>query len=97
MKSALLALLRAYRYFLSPWIGNQCRFAPTCSAYAMEAIERFGAWRGCALALRRLARCHPWNAGGWDPVPVEAGAACSRCTQERTSRGGILHTNEERQ
>jgi len=74
MKRLLLLCLRGYRYFLSPLIGNQCRFAPTCSVYAMEAIQRFGAGRGGMLALRRLARCHPWHAGGWDPVPEPADA-----------------------
>ncbi len=69
MRRILLLGLRGYRYFLSPLLGNQCRFAPTCSCYATEAIERYGAWRGTGLALRRLSRCHPWNAGGWDPVP----------------------------
>jgi len=69
MRRLLLAGLRAYRFFLSPMLGNQCRFAPTCSCYAMEAIERHGAVRGSWLTLRRLGRCHPWNAGGWDPVP----------------------------
>jgi uncharacterized protein len=69
MRAVLLFLLRAYRYVLSPWIGNQCRFAPTCSHYATEAITRHGAWRGAWLAARRVARCHPWSAGGWDPVP----------------------------
>ena len=69
MRRLLLACLRAYRYALSPLLGNQCRFAPTCSVYAIEAIERFGAARGAALALRRILRCHPWHAGGWDPVP----------------------------
>ena len=65
----LIALLRAYRYLLSPWWGNQCRFSPTCSEYALEAIRRHGAWRGAGLALRRVARCHPWQPGGFDPVP----------------------------
>jgi len=73
MKQLLLLALRGYRFFLSPFIGNQCRFAPTCSVYAMEAIERFGAARGGMLAVRRLARCHPWHAGGWDPVPGDEG------------------------
>lgn len=76
MTRALLFLLRAYRYVLSPWLGNQCRFAPTCSQYAIEAIERFGPWRGSWLAVRRLLRCHPWNAGGWDPVPGKCGKSC---------------------
>jgi len=66
---SLIALLRAYRYVLSPWWGNQCRFSPTCSEYAIQAIERHGAWKGAALALRRVARCHPWQPGGYDPVP----------------------------
>jgi len=79
MKHVLILALRAYRYLLSPWLGNQCRFAPTCSVYAMEAIERFGALRGGALALRRLGRCHPWHAGGWDPVPEAARPTLRAC------------------
>lgn len=69
MRRFLIALVRAYRYLLSPWWGNQCRFAPTCSAYAIEALERHGALRGSWLAGRRVLRCHPWNPGGFDPVP----------------------------
>lgn len=69
MKSLLLALIRAYRYTLSPLIGGQCRFEPTCSIYAMQAIELYGAWRGSWLAARRLLRCNPFCAGGRDPVP----------------------------
>jgi putative membrane protein insertion efficiency factor len=79
MKRILLLALRAYRYLLSPWLGNQCRFAPTCSVYAQEAIERFGALRGSALAVRRLARCHPWHAGGWDPVPEPLRSVSCAC------------------
>ena len=69
MQTLLLALIRAYRYVLSPWIGGQCRFEPTCSVYAMQAIELYGPWRGSWLALRRLLRCHPLCSGGKDPVP----------------------------
>lgn len=72
MQRLLIALLRAYRYTLSPYIGMHCRFTPTCSEYAMDAIQRHGARSGCALALRRLLRCHPWHAGGFDPVPEAA-------------------------
>jgi putative membrane protein insertion efficiency factor len=69
MKSILLGLIRGYRLVLSPWWGRQCRFTPSCSEYAAEAIERHGALQGCYLATRRVSRCHPWCAGGFDPVP----------------------------
>jgi len=65
----LTALIRAYRYLASPWIGNQCRFDPTCSHYAELVLQRHGAVRGIWLAVRRIARCHPWCPGGHDPVP----------------------------
>jgi putative membrane protein insertion efficiency factor len=69
MKRLLIALIRAYRLFLSPWWGRHCRFTPTCSEYALEAIERHGSLNGSWLAVRRIARCHPWQPGGFDPVP----------------------------
>jgi putative membrane protein insertion efficiency factor len=65
----MLWLIRGYQLLLSPWLGGHCRFYPSCSCYAHDAIERHGAWRGAWLALRRLLRCHPLNAGGYDPVP----------------------------
>lgn len=61
--------LRAYRLVLSPWVGQSCRYHPSCSAYAMEALETHGAIRGGWLTLRRLARCHPWGGSGIDNVP----------------------------
>ncbi|MBS0376117.1 MAG: membrane protein insertion efficiency factor YidD [Proteobacteria bacterium] len=64
------APIHAYRLVLSPLLGPRCRFYPSCSAYALEAIERHGALRGLALTFRRLARCHPWHPGGYDPVPA---------------------------
>jgi len=68
----LIAPIRFYRYFLSPWVGHQCRFTPSCSAYAITAIERHGAGKGLWLTLKRLGRCHPWARGGLDPVPALA-------------------------
>ena len=74
MRRSLLLLIRGYRYFISPLLGPHCRFSPSCSAYALEAIETHGAGKGLWLALRRLSKCHPWHAGGYDPVP-KAGSA----------------------
>lgn len=69
VKAVLISLLFFYRYFISPVLGSNCRFTPTCSQYAKEAITEHGVCLGCWLALRRVLRCHPWNAGGFDPVP----------------------------
>ena len=69
MKTVALAVIRAYRYVLSPWWGRQCRFTPTCSEFALEAIERHGIFKGGSMSLRRIGCCHPWHAGGFDPVP----------------------------
>jgi putative membrane protein insertion efficiency factor len=69
MRLVALFLIRLYQWTLSPLLGPACRYHPSCSHYAFGAIERFGFVRGGWLALRRLARCHPWHAGGFDPVP----------------------------
>ena len=65
----MIFLIKVYRLILSPWIGNQCRFYPSCSHYAEDAIRSHGALKGCFLTLRRLGKCHPWHEGGCDPVP----------------------------
>ncbi|MEO8739432.1 MAG: membrane protein insertion efficiency factor YidD [Casimicrobiaceae bacterium] len=69
MKVLLLLVLRGYQYAISPLFGANCRFHPSCSDYAREAIERHGAGKGSWLTLRRLGRCHPYHPGGFDPVP----------------------------
>jgi putative membrane protein insertion efficiency factor len=69
MRKVFVYLIRAYRYAVSPFLGNNCRFYPSCSCYAEEAIAQHGAFVGVWLAARRLARCHPWHEGGCDPVP----------------------------
>jgi len=96
-QAALMGVVRGYRFFLSPWLGSACRFEPTCSAYALEALDRHGAAAGLALTVGRIGRCHPWCAGGLDPVPaspprlftalLEGGqrAAARRASSDRTS------------
>lgn len=69
MARLLIWMVKAYQVFLSPFFGQQCRFYPTCSQYALDAINRHGAFRGAYYAVRRLFRCHPWHAGGHDPIP----------------------------
>ena len=69
MSTLFVALLRAYQYLFRPLLGRNCRFFPSCSDYAIEAINRHGALSGGWLAVRRIARCHPWHPGGYDPVP----------------------------
>ena len=69
MRRALIALVSAYQYLISPLLGPSCRFYPSCSDYCRDAIARHGVGRGGYLTLRRLLRCHPWHSGGHDPVP----------------------------
>ncbi len=99
----IIALIRAYRRWISPSLGANCRYQPTCSAYALEAVERHGAMHGTWLAVRRVGRCHPWREGGHDPVPdkptkgpvglgvVALGLVATACTQgEPGATGGFL-------
>jgi uncharacterized protein len=71
VQNTLIRLVKAYRLLLSPWLGSSCRFEPTCSRYAIEALEVHGAAKGSYLTAGRLLRCHPWCAGGFDPVPTK--------------------------
>src|SRR6266513_5724299 len=73
MRHVVALLIRLYQWTVSPLLGPVCRFYPSCSRYALEAVLRFGVVRGGALAIARLARCHPWHAGGFDPVPEAPG------------------------
>lgn len=72
INAVLMGVVKAYRFFLSPWLGSACRFTPTCSQYALQALDRHGPAAGSYLAARRLLRCHPACAGGHDPVPEQA-------------------------
>jgi uncharacterized protein len=83
MRTVLIGLVKGYRFFLSPWLGSACRFTPTCSLYALEALERHGGGAGAYLATRRLLRCHPWCDGGHDPVPDKAPRLFSFLSSER--------------
>lgn len=69
MSRLILFFIKFYQLVVSPWLGPNCRFTPTCSQYAVEAVDRYGAWKGLWLTIRRLGRCHPWGGSGHDPVP----------------------------
>ena len=86
MKHLLIWLLKAYRFAISPLYGQVCRYHPTCSAYALEAVTRHGSLRGSWLAARRVGRCHPWAAGGYDPVPPASPADRTPVAAEPTTR-----------
>lgn len=85
MKTILLAVIRLYQYLFSPWLGKNCRFYPSCSFYAKEALNKHGALKGSWLAMKRIGRCHPWHEGGHDPVP-NAKSKCSCNSQQHSSK-----------
>lgn len=91
MKMLMLGLIRVYRISISPLFPPSCRFQPTCSQYALEAIERFGAWRGGWMAFRRVLRCHPLHPGGYDPVPL----ATETASETIHSHEGVSGANSE--
>ncbi len=82
MRRILAFLIKAYQWLLSPVLGSNCRFHPSCSEYALQALDTHGSLRGCYLALRRIARCHPWHEGGYDPVPPSSGFRNIRAKSE---------------
>jgi len=83
MKWTIQLALRLYKRWISPMLPHSCRFVPTCSEYAMEAVERHGAMRGSAMTIGRLLRCHPFARAGFDPVPPEKVVASARLTIDR--------------
>jgi hypothetical protein len=83
MRPLAVLLIRIYQWTVSPLRGPSCRFYPSCSQYALEAVQRFGVLKGAALSVARLARCHPFHPGGFDPVPPGGATACTRHLHER--------------
>jgi putative membrane protein insertion efficiency factor len=92
IKRLLLALIRAYQYLVSPWVGGACRYWPTCSEYAREAIEVHGAAKGAWMTAARLARCHPYGRGGVDPVPTHFRLRCW-CADEHGGTASRVFTD----
>ena len=82
--TAALGLIKAYQYGIRPMLGQRCRFFPSCSEYTAEAIGEYGVIRGSSMGALRLAKCHPWHAGGYDPVPANAERAAKTSSAERS-------------
>ena len=96
MSKIVIALVRFYQYFVSPLFGPSCRFHPSCSHYAIEALQKFGLIKGSFLTLRRVLRCHPGNPGGYDPVPfVCTDADQGACNQESNDQENHDHSRKE--
>ncbi len=84
--SRIIAIpVHGYRLFISPWLGSNCRYQPTCSAYALEALEKHGPIKGTILATKRIARCHPWGGRGYDPVPEKGAKKTCGCCEPKDS------------
>jgi putative membrane protein insertion efficiency factor len=86
IKDMLIGLVRGYRLLLSPWLGSSCRFEPTCSVFSMQALQMHGAVAGSYLTLKRLSRCHPWCAGGFDSVPTATPRLFTQLTTSPTEK-----------
>jgi len=97
MRKVLIALIKVYRFTLSPFIGQHCRFTPTCSQYATEAIEQYGSIKGSWMAAKRLSKCHPFHTGGWDPVPENGVSEDTVSANQTTSDAGhhVLNQNND--
>jgi putative membrane protein insertion efficiency factor len=91
----LMAAVRGYRFALSPWLGSSCRFEPTCSAYALQALQSHGAAAGSYLTLKRLGRCHPWCQGGFDPVPEHSPAIFRALLSPRSARASAAPSSPD--
>ena len=84
-KAIAIFIIKVYQYCISPLLGNNCRFYPSCSQYSVQAIERFGVIKGSYLSIRRLLKCHPWHEGGEDPVPEKKPhRTCTKCDTNKT-------------
>ena len=83
IRRMLILLIKGYRLFISPYLGQNCRFEPSCSAYAVEALQRHGVLRGGWMAVRRISRCHPWHEAGYDPVPPVSDSNASKPPSRR--------------
>ena len=90
VQQVLIGAVKAYRLLLSPWLGSACRFEPTCSRYALTALETHGAATGAYLSARRLLRCHPWCAGGCDPVPLPCSISPNQVPAATPAAGDLL-------
>lgn len=83
IRGVLVMLIKGYRLFLSPYLGQNCRYEPSCSAYAVEALQHHGLLRGGWMAVKRISRCHPWHEGGYDPVPPSSDSNATKTSSRR--------------